>query len=64
MFNQIPTSNTITSRKWKCIGHTLGKNTNATWHALDWRKIKKERQKNTWKRDLTSEERIGKNGDK
>ena len=62
---QEPVSRTITTRKWKWLGHTLRKpNTNITRQALDWNPQghrKRGRPKNTWKRDLATEtQKIGK----
>ena len=62
---QEPVTRTITTRKWRWVGHTLRKqNTNVTRHALDWNpqgQRKRGRPKNTWRRDLASEaQKIGK----
>ncbi|VDI76574.1 Hypothetical predicted protein [Mytilus galloprovincialis] len=62
---QEPIERTITTRRWKWIGHTLRKsNTNVTRQALDWNPQghrKRGRPKSTWRRDLTSDlQKIGK----
>lgn len=61
---QQPIENTIRTRKWKWIGHTLRKNNkNTTKQALDWNpqgQRKRGRPKNTWRRGLNSElKRVG-----
>ena len=62
---QEPIERTITTRRWKWIGHTLRKsNTNVTRQALDWNPQghrKRGRPKSTWRKDLTSDlPKIGK----
>ncbi|VDI73809.1 Hypothetical predicted protein [Mytilus galloprovincialis] len=62
---QEPIERTITTRRWKWIGHTLRKsNTHVTRQALDWNPQghrKRGRPKSTWRRDLTSDlQKIGK----
>ena len=65
MTKQEPVMQTITTRKWRWIGHTLRKKiTNVTHHALEWNpqgNRKRGRPKNTWRRDLSHEaKKIGK----
>ncbi|CAC5377924.1 unnamed protein product [Mytilus coruscus] len=62
---QEPMERTVTTRRWKWIGHTLRKNkTNVNRQALDWNPQghrKRGRPKTTWHRDLTSDlQNIGK----
>lgn len=56
---QQPVQNTIRTRKWKWIGHTLRKSeNNITRQALDWNpqgQRKRGRPKNTWRRGLDTE---------